>query len=68
MEFTFRRTAQITGLLLLIAAVTQAIYTALYVAEAEVPLAMARRVAASAVLMGTGLSILTVWLWLAVLP
>ena len=28
----------------------------------------ARRVAASAVLMGTGLSILTVWLWLAVLP
>ena len=37
MEFTFRRTAQITGLLLLIAAVTQAIYTALYVAEAEVP-------------------------------
>lgn len=28
----------------------------------------ARRVAASAVLMGTGLSIFTVWLWLAVLP
>ena len=28
----------------------------------------ARRVAASAVLIGTGLSILTVWLWLAVLP
>lgn len=28
----------------------------------------ARRVAASAVLMGTGLSILTVWVWLAVLP
>ena len=28
----------------------------------------ARRVAASAVLMGTGLSIFTVWVWLAVLP
>lgn len=28
----------------------------------------AKRVAASAVLMGTGLSILTVWVWLAVLP
>ncbi|SFS05985.1 AEC family transporter [Yoonia litorea] len=28
----------------------------------------ARRVAASAVLMGTGLSIVTVWVWLAVLP
>ncbi|MEJ6401534.1 AEC family transporter [Yoonia sp. 2307UL14-13] len=28
----------------------------------------ARRVAASAVLMGTGLSILTIWVWLAVLP
>jgi len=28
----------------------------------------ARRVAASAVLIGTGLSILTVWLWLAILP
>ena len=28
----------------------------------------ARRVAASSVLMGTGLSIVTVWVWLAVLP
>ena len=28
----------------------------------------ARRVAASAVLMATGLSILTVWVWLAILP
>ena len=28
----------------------------------------ARRVAASSVLMGTGLSIFTVWVWLAVLP
>ncbi|MEO1638134.1 MAG: AEC family transporter [Pseudomonadota bacterium] len=28
----------------------------------------ARRVAASSVLMGTGLSILTVWVWLAILP
>ena len=28
----------------------------------------ARRVAASSVLMATGLSILSVWLWLAVLP
>lgn len=37
MEFTFRRTAQITGLLLLFAAITQAIYTALYVSEADVP-------------------------------
>ena len=37
MEFDLKRTAQITGLLLLIAAVTQAIYTALYVAEMDVP-------------------------------
>lgn len=37
MEFTFKRTAQITAALLLIAAVTQAVYTALYVAEADVP-------------------------------
>ncbi|MFT7321290.1 MAG: hypothetical protein ACI8SI_002850, partial [Congregibacter sp.] len=37
MDFTFKRTAQITGLLLLLAAVTQAIYTALYVSEADVP-------------------------------
>lgn len=37
MEFDLKRTAQITGLLLLIAAITQAIYTALYVAEADVP-------------------------------
>jgi predicted permease len=28
----------------------------------------AKRVAASAVLVGTALSILTVWVWLAVLP
>ncbi|MFT4872717.1 thiamine biosynthesis protein ThiC [Congregibacter sp.] len=37
MDFTFKRSAQITGLLLLLAAVTQAIYTALYVSEADVP-------------------------------
>lgn len=37
MEFDLKRSAQITGLLLLLAAVTQTIYTALYVAEAEVP-------------------------------
>lgn len=37
MDFDLRRTAQITGLLLLIAAVTQAIYTALYVSDADVP-------------------------------
>ena len=37
MEFNFGRNAQITGILLLIAAVTQAIYTALYVSEADVP-------------------------------
>lgn len=37
MEFNFGRNAQVTGILLLIAAVTQAIYTALYVSEADVP-------------------------------
>ncbi len=37
MEFTFKRTAQIVGILLLAAAVTQAVYTALYVAEMDVP-------------------------------
>ncbi|MEM7666381.1 MAG: thiamine biosynthesis protein ThiC [Pseudomonadota bacterium] len=37
MEFTLKRTVQITGLLLIAAAVTQAIYTALYVAELDVP-------------------------------
>lgn len=37
MELTFKRTAQITGLLLLVAALTQAIYTALYMSEATVP-------------------------------
>ncbi len=37
MEYPYNRTAQITGILLLIAAVTQAIYTALYIAEANVP-------------------------------
>lgn len=37
MEFNFNRNAQITGTLLLIAAVTQAIYTALYVSDADVP-------------------------------
>ncbi len=37
MQLTLQRTVQITGLLLFLAAVTQAIYTALYVSEAEVP-------------------------------
>lgn len=37
MELSFARSAQLTGLLLLLAAITQSIYTALYVAEAEVP-------------------------------
>ncbi|MEN1729185.1 MAG: thiamine biosynthesis protein ThiC [Pseudomonadota bacterium] len=37
MEFDLKRTSQITGLLLLVAAITQAIYTALYISEAEVP-------------------------------
>jgi len=36
-EFTFKRTTTIVAALLLIAAVTQAVYTALYVAEANVP-------------------------------
>lgn len=37
MQLTPRRTAQITGLLLISAAVTQAIYTALYLSDVEVP-------------------------------
>ena len=37
LNFQFRRTAQITGLMLLLAAATQAIYTALYISEANVP-------------------------------
>ncbi len=37
MEFTFKRTAQIVGILLLILAVTQAAYTGLYIAEVDVP-------------------------------
>ncbi|MCK0127431.1 thiamine biosynthesis protein ThiC [Erythrobacter sp. F6033] len=37
MDFTFKRTAHIVAALLIIAAVTQAIYTALYIAEADVP-------------------------------
>lgn len=37
MEFTFKRNAQITAVLLLIAAITQAIYTALYASGADVP-------------------------------
>jgi len=37
MEFTVKRTAQITGVLLLAAAISQAIYTALYLSEADVP-------------------------------
>lgn len=37
MEFTFKRTVQVIALLLVMAAVTQAIYTALYIAEADVP-------------------------------
>ncbi len=37
MEFTLKRTVQIVAILLLTAAVTQAVYTALYVAEADVP-------------------------------
>lgn len=37
MEITFDRTVKITAALLLLAAITQAIYTALYVAEADVP-------------------------------
>ena len=37
MELSFNRTTQIVALLLLIAAVTQAVYTGLYIAEADVP-------------------------------
>lgn len=37
MEFTFTRTAQVTGILLLAAAITQAIYTAFYISEIAVP-------------------------------
>ena len=37
MELTLKRTVQIVALLLLAAAVTQSVYTALYVAVAEVP-------------------------------
>lgn len=37
MEFTHQRTAQIVAILLLIAAATQALYTALYIAEVPVP-------------------------------
>lgn len=37
MEFTFKRNVQITAALLFTAAITQAVYTALYIAEAEVP-------------------------------
>jgi uncharacterized membrane protein YhaH (DUF805 family) len=37
MDFTFERNVKLTAILLLIAAVTQAVYTALYVAEADVP-------------------------------
>ena len=37
MEFTLKRTVQVTAFLLLLAAVTQALYTALYIAEADVP-------------------------------
>lgn len=37
MEFTLKRTVQITAYLLLVLAITQALYTALYIAEASVP-------------------------------
>ncbi len=37
MEFTFKRTATIVAALLLIAAMTQAVYTALYIAKVDVP-------------------------------
>jgi hypothetical protein len=37
MEFTLKRTAQLVAGLLLLAALTQAVYTALYLAEANVP-------------------------------
>ncbi|KWV91948.1 thiamine biosynthesis protein ThiC [Erythrobacter sp. YT30] len=37
MEFTLKRNTQIVAILLLIAAITQATYTALYISEADVP-------------------------------
>ena len=37
MEFTFERNVKLTAILLLIAAVTQAVYTGLHVSEADVP-------------------------------
>ncbi len=37
MEFTLKRTVQFTAYLLLVLAVTQALYTALYIAEVSVP-------------------------------
>ncbi|MEM9396526.1 MAG: thiamine biosynthesis protein ThiC [Pseudomonadota bacterium] len=37
MEFTLRRNAQLTAVLLFTASITQIVYTALYVAEANVP-------------------------------
>ena len=37
MEFTLERTIKVVAILLLIAAVTQAVYTAMYVAEMDVP-------------------------------
>lgn len=37
MDFTFERNVKLTAILLLIAAVTQAVYTGLYVSEADVP-------------------------------
>ena len=37
MDFTFKRNANTVAALLLIAAITQAVYTALYIAEADVP-------------------------------
>lgn len=37
MDFDFRRSASITAFILLVAAVTQGVYTAMYIAEMEVP-------------------------------
>ncbi|MEL6485559.1 MAG: hypothetical protein AAFQ13_00245 [Pseudomonadota bacterium] len=37
MEFTFKRTTGIVAAMVLIAAVTQAVYTGLYIAEMDVP-------------------------------
>lgn len=37
MEFDLKRTTGIVAILLLVAAITQAVYTALYIAEADVP-------------------------------